>query len=63
MSIHDRGFASMSKEKRRAIASMGGKAIHQLGRAHQWTKETAKIAGSKGGRTTQDRRAAKAVAW
>lgn len=26
MAISDRGFASMSKEKQRAIASMGGKA-------------------------------------
>lgn len=49
MSIKDRGFASMSKKKQRQIASMGGKAVHALGLAHRWTKETAKAAGRKGG--------------
>ena len=45
-----RGFASMSLEKRRAIASMGGKAGHALGRAHQFTHEEAVAAGRKGGK-------------
>ena len=44
-----RGFASMSKDKQREIASMGGKAAHQQGKAHQWTPSTAAIAGRKGG--------------
>ena len=43
------GFASMSLEKRRMIAGMGGTAAHKLGKAHRWTKEEAKIAGKKGG--------------
>ncbi len=43
------GFASMSKEKRRAIASLGGIAAHAKGRAHTYTREEAKIAGRKGG--------------
>jgi len=31
-----RGFASMSPEKKREIASKGGKAAHSLGTAHKW---------------------------
>jgi general stress protein YciG len=52
----NRGFASMSPEKRRAIASMGGKSAHQRGVAHQWTRDEAVQAGSKGGRSTQRKR-------
>lgn len=44
-----RGFASMSQEQRRAIASLGGKAAHAMGRAHTYTREEAIIAGRKGG--------------
>ena len=44
-----RGFASLSKAKRRAIASLGGIAGHIQGKAHQWTKEEASRAGRKGG--------------
>lgn len=44
-----KGFASMSVEKRRAIASMGGKKAHEVGTAHQFTTEEAKVAGKKGG--------------
>ncbi len=39
----------MPKEKQRAIASLGGKAAHAMGRAHTYTREEAKIAGRKGG--------------
>lgn len=49
MAIEDRGFASMDPEKRRSIASMGGKAAHRLGVAHEWTSEEAQAAGRKGG--------------
>lgn len=49
MGISNRGFASMDKDKQRAIASKGGKAAHQLGVAHEWTRDTARIAGRKGG--------------
>lgn len=45
-----RGFASMSPDKQRQIASIGGKAAHKKGTAHQWTSEEARIAGQKGGR-------------
>jgi general stress protein YciG len=44
-----RGFASMTPEQRRAIASKGGKASQATGRAHQYTTEEAKVAGAKGG--------------
>lgn len=44
-----KGFASMDPEKRREIASQGGKAAHVSGKAHQFTSEEAKIAGRKGG--------------
>ena len=44
-----RGFASMSPEKQREIASKGGRAAHQKGTAHEWTSEEARSAGRKGG--------------
>jgi general stress protein YciG len=44
-----RGFACMSPEKQRAIASKGGKASHAAGTGHEWTRETAREAGRKGG--------------
>ena len=42
-----RGFASMTPEKQREIASKGGKAAHQKGTAHEWTSEEAREAGRK----------------
>jgi general stress protein YciG len=48
-----RGFASLTLEKRREIASKGGKAAHALGVAHTWNPETAKAAGRKGGTTSR----------
>ena len=44
-----RGFASMSPEKRREIASKGGKRAHALGTAHEFTPEQARQAGRIGG--------------
>lgn len=43
-----RGFAAMAPEKRQEIASLGGKAAHQQGRAHKWTPAEASKAGIKG---------------
>lgn len=40
----------MTPEQIRAIASRGGKSAHQKGRAYQWNKEQAALAGSKGGK-------------
>ena len=42
-----RGFAAMSPEKKKEIASMGGRAAHACGRAHQFTSEEARAAGKK----------------
>lgn len=39
----------MDPARHREIASQGGKAAHQLGTAHEFTKETARAAGQKGG--------------
>jgi general stress protein YciG len=46
-----RGFASMSPEKQRVIASLGGKVAQQQGRAHRFTTEEARTAGRRGGQT------------
>lgn len=43
------GFASMDKDKQRAIASKGGQAAHEKGTAHEFTTEEARAAGRKGG--------------
>jgi uncharacterized protein len=48
MSMRDRGFASMDKNKQREICRKGGKAAHEQKVAHEWTKEEASIAGKKG---------------
>lgn len=45
-----RGFGSMSPEKQREIASKGGKAAHEQGKAHEFDKEEAAAAGRKGGK-------------
>lgn len=44
-----RGFASMSPEKQREIASKGGRAAHAKGTAHEWSSNEARDAGRKGG--------------
>jgi general stress protein YciG len=63
MAMSDRGFASMEKAKQKAIASLGGKAAHRLGAAHEWTSEEAIDAGRKGGMASAaKRRAAKLAA-
>jgi DNA-binding CsgD family transcriptional regulator len=46
--LSGRGFASLSPERRREIASKGGKAAHAAGKAHTFTTEEARVAGSKG---------------
>ena len=48
-----RGFASMSPEKQREIASKGGRAAHTKGTAHEWTSEEARAAGRKGGQASR----------
>jgi uncharacterized protein len=44
-----RGFAAMDKTKQRAIASAGGRAAHDSGRAHEFTADEARAAGQRGG--------------
>ena len=48
-----RGFASMSPEKQREIASKGGRAAHEKGTAHEWTPDEARHAGRKGGQISR----------
>lgn len=48
-----RGFASMSREKQREIASKGGRAAHEKGTAHEWTSDEARAAGRKGGQSSR----------
>lgn len=54
-----KGFAAMSLERRREIASMGGRAAHAKGTAHEFTSEEARQAGRKGGLERQAKRRAK----
>jgi general stress protein YciG len=56
MGIKDRGFASMDRDKRRAIASKGGRAAHEKGTAHEWTPEEAREAGRRGGLKSHQKR-------
>ena len=48
-----RGFASMTPEKQREIASKGGRAAHEKGTAHEWTADEARAAGRKGGQISR----------
>lgn len=52
----NRGFASMTPEKQKEIASKGGKAAHEQGVAHQWNPEEARNAGRKGGQSVSQNR-------
>jgi len=47
----NRGFASMNKDEQKQIASMGGKAAHARGTAHEFTSAEAAEAGRKGGQS------------
>lgn len=51
-----RGFASMSPERQREIASQGGRAAHQQGVAHEWDRQQAMAAGKKGGQASGRKR-------
>ncbi len=46
---HGRGFAGMNPQRQREIASMGGRAAHESGRAHEWSSAEARQAGHLGG--------------
>lgn len=56
VAVGQRGFAAMTRERRREIASSGGRTAHELGRAHEFTADEARSAGRKGGTAlSQDR--------
>jgi general stress protein YciG len=44
-----RGFGSMDGDLQKEIASKGGRAAHERGKAHEFTAEEARAAGKKGG--------------
>ena len=52
----NRGFAAMSPERQKAIASEGGRAAHRQGVAHEWSSNEARQAGRKGGQTVSQNR-------
>lgn len=47
------GFASMTPERQREIASKAGRAAHEKGTAHEWTPDKAREAGRKGGQASR----------
>lgn len=51
-----RGFAAMSPEKQKQIASEGGRAAHKQGVAHEWNSDEARKAGKKGGQMVSQNR-------
>ena len=51
-----RGFAAMSPERQRETASLGGRAAHQQGVAHEWSADEARAAGKKGGQASGKKR-------
>lgn len=51
-----RGFAGMSQARQRAIAAAGGRAAHQRGTAHEFSKAEAREAGQKGGEAVSKNR-------
>ncbi len=46
---HLQGFGGMSAEQRKRIASMGGKAAHAQGVAHEWTSQQTRVFGLQNG--------------
>jgi uncharacterized protein len=52
----NRGFAAMSPERQKQIASEGGRAAHKLGVAHEWNSDEARKAGKKGGQMVSQNR-------
>ena len=48
-SSNGRGFAGMTGQRQRAIAAEGGRAAHEQGTAHEFSRSEARQAGQKGG--------------
>ena len=57
-----RGFASMDPRRQKEIASLGGKAAHASGKAHEFNTAEAREAGRKGGRAGRRSAASNALA-
>jgi general stress protein YciG len=55
-STSNRGFASMDRERQREIASLGGRAAHERGTAHEFDSAEARAAGRKGGEAVSQNR-------
>jgi len=55
-STSNRGFASMDRERQRQIASLGGRAAHARGTAHEFDSTEAREAGRKGGEAVSQNR-------
>ncbi|MGH7215072.1 MAG: KGG domain-containing protein [Tepidisphaeraceae bacterium] len=53
----NRGFAAMDQQKQREIARKGGRAAHQKGTAHVFSRDEARQAGRKGGERVSANRA------
>jgi general stress protein YciG len=51
-----RGFAAMDPETQRRIASQGGRAAHERGRAHEFSSQEAREAGRRGGEAVSNNR-------
>jgi len=51
--VGKRGFASMTPEKRKEIATKGGKSVPKEKRAYSVNRELASKAGSKGGKSSR----------
>ena len=52
-----RGFAAMDESRQKSIASAGGRAAHEKGTAHEFSREEARAAGRKGGEAVSENRA------
>jgi general stress protein YciG len=48
-----RGFASMTPERRKEIASLGGKSVAPENRAFSKSRDLARAAGKNGGRSSK----------
>jgi uncharacterized protein len=56
------GFAAMDPARQRELARKGGKAAHEQGVGHEFDRETARVAGQKGGKAVHAKRRARLAA-
>jgi hypothetical protein len=53
--MRGRGFAALTPEQRKEMASYAGKRAHQMGVAHQWTAKEAAHASKRGWKLSPSR--------